>query len=647
MAGWLDDAGVDYSRDPADLAVARLDRSGWPPAGRPSAVVRPADAAGVRRVLRLADEAGTPVVPRGAGTGLSGGATAGDGTVVLDLTRLNRITSLSPDDGTAVVEPGVITADLDAAAGEHGLTYAPDPASVAISTIGGNIATNAGGLRCAKYGVTRDSVLGLQVVLAGGRQISTGTATFKGVTGYDLTRLFVGSEGTLGVIVEATVRLRPLPLGTATIAAAFPDIEAAAAACSALSRARVQPAIAELLDAGVPDPELRARQYPHELSGGLRQRALIAIALAGKPKLIIADEPTSALDVTVQKRILDHLGGLVREQGISLLIITHDLAVAADRADRIVVMQNGRLVEEGSPSALLHTPRSPYTRQLISATPRLAPRFDVRDQIAPEPILTLTDVSKTFAASDLRRGARGFNALDKVSVTVPRGQTHALVGESGCGKTTTLRIALGLENATSGSVVLDGDEISGLSWNKLRPLRRKAQLVHQDPFATLDPKFTIAQSITEPLVSFRIGNRKSRLERAKELLDQVALPSSYLDRLPSELSGGQRQRVAIARALALRPDLIMLDEPVSALDVLVQEQILQLLADLQAALGLSYLFVSHDLAVVAAISHTVSVMSHGKVVEQGPVAEVFTNPQSSYTRELIDAIPGRRVVDAA
>jgi ABC-type glutathione transport system ATPase component len=408
--------------------------------------------------------------------------------------------------------------------------------------------------------------------------------------------------------------------------------------------------VTEFLEqAGVSDPALRARQYPHELSGGLRQRVLIAIALAGRPKLIIADEPTSALDVTVQKRILDHLSGLVREQGISLLIITHDLAVAADRADRVLVMQHGRKVEEGDPGTILSVPRQRYTRQLIAAAPRLAhggkvvPRFDVRGEAEPEPILTLTDVSKTFAVTDLRRGRRGFNALDKVSVTVPRGRTHALVGESGCGKTTTLRIALGLEAATSGSVDLDGTEISGLSWNKLRPLRRKAQLVHQDPFATLDPKFTVGQSITEPLVSFRIGDRRSRQARARELLDQVALPAAYLDRLPAELSGGQRQRVAIARALALRPDLLMLDEPVSALDVLVQEQILQLLADLQSALGLSYLFVSHDLAVVAEISHTVSVMSEGRIVEHGPVAQVFTDPQSPYTRELIDAIPGRRV----
>jgi peptide/nickel transport system ATP-binding protein len=406
----------------------------------------------------------------------------------------------------------------------------------------------------------------------------------------------------------------------------------------------------EFLDqAGVPDPELRARQYPHELSGGLRQRALIAIALAGRPKLIIADEPTSALDVTVQKRILDHLSGLVREQGISLLIITHDLAIAADRADRVLVMQHGRKVEEGDPRTILTVPRQHYTRQLIAAAPRLAhggrivPRFDVRTSEPPEPILTLTEVSKTFSVTDLRHGRRGFNALDRINVTVPRGQTHALVGESGCGKTTALRIALGLEPATSGSIRLDGTEISGLSWNKLRPLRRKAQLVHQDPFATLDPKFTIGQSITEPLVSFKVGDRRSRQARARELLDQVALPAAYLDRLPTELSGGQRQRVAIARALALSPELLMLDEPVSALDVLVQEQILQLLADLQRALGLSYLFVSHDLAVVAEISHTVSVMSEGRIVESGPVAEVFTNPQSPYTRELIDAIPGRGV----
>jgi glycolate oxidase len=245
---WLPSTGVQFSTDPAVLADRRADRSGWPPPGRPTAVAFPVSADQVGRVLRSAHETRTVIVPRGAGTGLAGGATAGTGTVVLDLTRMNRIVEISPDDATAVAEPGVITADLDRAAAEHGLRYAPDPASVAISTIGGNIATNAGGLRCAKYGATRDSVLGLDVVLADGRALSTGTATLSGVAGYDLTGLFVGSEGTLGVVVRATLRLRPLPLGTATIAASFADVEAAAAAAVAVSRAGVQPAIAELLD---------------------------------------------------------------------------------------------------------------------------------------------------------------------------------------------------------------------------------------------------------------------------------------------------------------------------------------------------------------------------------------------------------------
>ena len=249
-------------------------------------------------------------------------------------------------------------------------------------------------------------------------------------------------------------------------------------------------------------------------------------------------------------------------------------------------------------------------------------------------------MTKTFRVTSPTGGHHDFQALSEVSLNVPRGQTHALVGESGSGKTTALRIALGLEHPTAGSVVLEDTEISGLSWGKQRPLRRQVQLVHQNPFASLDPKYTIKQSIIEPLVSFKIGDRKARTARARELLDQVALPTAYLDRLPTELSGGQRQRVAIARALALKPNLLLLDEPVSALDVSVQAQILDLLTELQRELGLTFLFVSHDLAVVSQISHTVSVMSKGRIVEEGPVAEVFKNPQSAYTRELIDAIPG-------
>ncbi|MET0469131.1 MAG: ABC transporter ATP-binding protein [Aeromicrobium sp.] len=402
-----------------------------------------------------------------------------------------------------------------------------------------------------------------------------------------------------------------------------------------------------LEQAGIDDPVLRARQFPHELSGGLRQRVLIAIALAGKPRLIIADEPTSALDVTVQSRILDHLEGLVRDSGTSLLIITHDLAVAADRSDRVIVLQDGRIVEQGHPADILVSPEQEYTKRLIAAAPglahggRIVPRFELApaEVATADPVIRLESVSKRYPVP----GTGGsFLALDDVSIEVARGRTHALVGESGSGKTTTLRLALGLEKATSGRVVLDDVDITALGWKQTRPLRRKIQLVHQNPYASLDPRFTIRQSITEPLVSFRVGDRRSRAARAKELLDQVALPASYLDRLPAELSGGQRQRVAIARALALEPELVLLDEPVSALDVSVQEQILALLTELQERLDLSYLFISHDLAVVAQISHTVSVLNRGSVVESGSVAHVFGAPQSEYTQELIAAIPGQR-----
>ena len=322
--------------------------------------------------------------------------------------------------------------------------------------------------------------------------------------------------------------------------------------------------------------------------------------------------------------------------------------MAADRADRVVVLRHGRVVEQGRPQEVLAHPGQDYTRRLIAAAPGLAPG-GVRTLLAQRAatdtpvgaaILTLTGVSKTFPINDPRRGERGFNALSDISVSVPRGRTHALVGESGCGKTTTLRIALGLETVTSGSVVLDGTEITSLSWRAMRPLRRKAQLVHQNPYATLDPGFSVEQSIAEPLVAFRVGDRAARRARVRELLEEVGLPAGYAQRSPAELSGGQRQRVAIARALALRPELIMLDEPVSALDVLVQQQILALLGDLQERHGVSYLLVSHDLAAVAAVAHTVSVMSRGQVVEDGPIGSVFADPQHPYTQELLDAVPG-------
>jgi peptide/nickel transport system ATP-binding protein len=390
--------------------------------------------------------------------------------------------------------------------------------------------------------------------------------------------------------------------------------------------------IAALEAAGLDDPVLRARQYPHELSGGMRQRVLIGAALAARPQLLIADEPTSALDVTVQKRILDHLERLVAERGISLLLITHDLGVAADRADRVLVMRAGRLVESGPAAQILVSPRTDYTRALIRAAPGLSATPAAEAVPGPE-ILRLENVVKDFPA---------VRALDDVSLTVPAGQTLALVGESGSGKTTALRIALGLERPTSGRVFFEGQDVTDLGERRLRPLRRRFQLVHQNPFSSLDPRFSVLQTVTEPLVSFGVGDRASRRARALELLEQVDLPAGHLTRRPAELSGGQRQRVAIARALALEPDLILLDEPVSALDVRVQEQILRLLAGLQVELGLSYLFISHDLAVVASISHQVAVMRRGRILEQGTTKSVFDDPRSDYTRELLDAVAGRR-----
>lgn len=401
-------------------------------------------------------------------------------------------------------------------------------------------------------------------------------------------------------------------------------------------------ALALLERVGLSDPELRFRQYPHELSGGMKQRVLIAIAVALKPALIIADEPTSALDVTVQKRILDLIDTLRAENGTSVLFVTHDLAVAADRADRIVVMHTGTIKEQGPAAALLASPKDAYTKRLLSDAPSLSlPATAGRPTLADdtEVAVTVEDLVQDFPTG---RGAT-FRAVDHISFNVARGSTHALVGESGSGKTTTARAVVGLQKPASGRILVNGQDVTALSGEKLRQFRRSIQLVYQNPFASLDPRQRVRDIVEEPLLNFEPASREERKRRVEAVVERVQLPPELLVRRPRALSGGQRQRVAIARALVLEPSVLVLDEAVSALDVTVQAQILRLLDDLQRELGLTYLFVSHDLAVVRAIADTVSVLQGGRLVDGGPVTQVFDTPRTDYTRQLIDAIPGRKL----
>lgn len=396
-----------------------------------------------------------------------------------------------------------------------------------------------------------------------------------------------------------------------------------------------------LLDSvGIRDPERTLRSYPHELSGGQLQRVLIGIAIAQKPQLVIADEPTSALDVTIQKTILDLLDRLRREHGLAIVLVTHDLSLASERSDAVVVLERGRIQEYGPSHRVLTQPRSDYTRRLIGDIPGLAlDRFAEahrrRAVAAPEEFaLRVIDVHKTFG-----HGPDRTQALRGVSFDLAPGRTHALVGESGSGKSTLARIALRLLEPDAGQVLVAGQDVSHLRRKDLRAAHRNLQLVYQNPSNSLDPTFSVGRLVGEPLLRYCVGTRAERRARVSEVLAQVGLDDSFLARRIRELSGGQRQRVAIARALSLRPRTLVLDEPTSALDVTIQAQILRVLVDLQVELNLSYLFISHDLSVVRQFADTVTVLQHGQVRESGRTEEVFGRPRHEYTRALVAAIP--------
>lgn len=408
-------------------------------------------------------------------------------------------------------------------------------------------------------------------------------------------------------------------------------------------------AIERLREVGLSDAERVLRQYPHQLSGGMRQRVLIALALLARPKLIIADEPTSALDVVVQKQILDLLEDLTDRLGSSLILITHDLGLVADRCTRVSVLYRGDQIETGTIDEVIHSPKQEYTRHLLESVPKLSA---IRSR-------TFTDFTQADNALEIRHlykeyplkrsgwlfnhsGARILQASDDVNLTVKSGECRALVGESGSGKSTIAKIIMGLEKPTRGDVIIQGRNRWDIRGQELDEQAHHIQIVFQDPYASLDPQFTVQRTLLEPFaVHHRQWSAEKRYDKILHLLKLVGLDEDLLSRYPDELSGGQRQRVAIARALALEPEILVLDEAVSALDVIVRAQILATLRDLREQLNLSMLFITHDLAVVAEIADSVSVINHGRIVESGAVSDVFLHPQDDYTKELLAAVPGR------
>ncbi len=417
-------------------------------------------------------------------------------------------------------------------------------------------------------------------------------------------------------------------------------------------------AIELLKQVRIPEAERRMKQYPHELSGGMRQRVVIAMALACEPRLLIADEPTTALDVTIQAEILALMDRLKRETGTAVMFITHDMAVVAQMADRVVVMFRGNKVEEGSVSEIFDNPQHDYTKSLLAAVPKLGemtgkaypePMRLMGDTVSdPKPIkgtdevlLNVENLTTRFAVKGglLRRTVSLVHAVEDVSFKVFKGQTLSLVGESGCGKSTCGRSILRLVDPTSGRVNFEGQDILGLSPSEMHKQRQDMQMIFQDPYASLNPQMQLMDQVAEPLLNYRIASGSEVQDRVASLFDRVQLPRSFMTRFPHEMSGGQRQRIAIARALALNPKLIVADEAVSALDVSVQAQVLNLMMELQADLGLSFLFISHDMAVVERVSHQVGVMYLGRLVEIGPRDRVFENPSHAYTQALMRAVP--------
>ena len=393
-------------------------------------------------------------------------------------------------------------------------------------------------------------------------------------------------------------------------------------------------AVALLDEVGIRDPQAAMNAFPHEFSGGMRQRVMIAMALINEPKLLIADEPTTALDVTIQAQILKLIAELQTKRDIGVLFISHDLAVVSDIADQIVVMEKGNVVERGEPKAIFESPQHPYTQKLLAAIPS---GEKAADAVAPDPLIRIDNLRTWFTPT---AGAEPVKAVDDVSIEIHRGEVLGLVGESGSGKSTLGRSILRLVPITDGKITFEGTELSALEGRTLKQFRHRMQMIFQDPHASLNPRMTVYDTLAEPLLLHGLVNKSGLDQAIRELMDNVGLARAFVRKYPHEFSGGQRQRIAIGRALATRPEFIVADEPVSALDVTIQAQILDLLADLTKEYGLTMLFISHDLAVIRQIADRIAVMYHGKLVEEGSTAQVFGSPREDYTRSLLAAIPG-------